>query len=381
MEKTYFIKTFGCQQNKRDSELIAYYYKAQRLKPAKKIQEADIIVINTCSVRQSAEDRVYGLVNNPKSQIPNPKSQRRSSKTKKLKIILTGCMVGLYGKYFLSRKMPNVDEFRKIDEWKLVNKPSETGLINIMTGCNNFCSYCVVPYARGREKSRPIEEILSEVKALINMGVKEITLLGQNVNSYGKDLYKNIDSCIRVLIREKNGGVFESLSREKILSLGKKFKTPFAFLLAILNEIPEIKKIKFLTSNPWDLNDDIIEAMTLPKIDRYLHLPVQSGDDEILKKMNRKYTARQYLDLIKKIRQKIPDIEIGTDIIVGFPGETEKQFQNTFSLCKKANFVKAYIAMYSPRPKTAAYKLRDNIPYKVKKARWCLLENLINKKK
>lgn len=370
----YYIKTFGCQQNKRDSEMIVGYYDAKGFKPAKKIEEADEIVINTCSVRQSAEDRVYGLTKN--LELRNNKNKKN-----KPKIILTGCMVGLHGKYKLAQKMPEVDEFKKIDEWGLKLIPSKSGLINIMTGCNNYCSYCVVPYARGKEKSRPMGEILKEVENLIKTGITEVTLIGQNVNSYGKDIYKNIDFCITVLIREYRGDFLKELGKEKILTFGKKFKNPFAFLLALLNEFPKISKIKFLTSNPWDLTDDIIEAMSLPKIDRYLHLPVQSGDDEILRKMNRKYTSKQYLDLVKKIREKIPDIEIGTDIIVGFPGETEKQFENTISLCKKARFAKAYIAMYSPRPRTAAYKLKDDVPYKIKKERWCLLENLINKKK
>lgn len=330
----YYIYTFGCQMNKSDSERIAGWYEARGWKPAKNVQEADEVVINSCSVRQTAEDRVFGLINNlSKLKIENFK----------LKIILTGCMMR-YPIANLRKKMPQVDEFKKITEF-YGNEPirdSKThAWVPIMEGCNNFCSYCVVPYARGRERSRPIEEIICEVKELVKRGYKEITLLGQNVNSY---------------------------------------QPSFARLLRQIHKIPGLKKISFITSNPWDLTEDIIEAMSLSKIDRYLHLPVQSGDDEILRKMNRPYTAKQYFALVREIRQRIPDIKIGTDIIVGFPGETEKQFQNTVKLCKKVGFEKAYIAMYSPRWGTAAFKLKDDVPYQEKRRRWRILEELINKK-
>jgi len=162
--------------------------------------------------------------------------------------------------------------------------------------------------------------------------------------------------------------------------LKKRFKTPFALLLAVLHEIPGIEKISFLTSNPWDLADDTIEVMSLPKVDRYLHLPVQSGDDSILKRMNRPYTSGEYLALVEKIRKRIPDIRIGTDLIVGFPGETEEQFENTVKLCEGAGFVKAYVAKYSPRPGTAAYKVKDDVPPAEKKRRWKILDDLINKR-
>ncbi len=228
-----------------------------------------------------------------------------------------------------------------------------------MEGCNNFCSYCVVPFARGRENSRPFEEIICEVNELAKRGYEEITLLGQNVNSYGKS----------VKLKSQNS---------KLRLKTKNLKTPFADLLRVLNKIKGINKISFLTSNPWDLDDEIIEAMKLPKIDRYFHLAVQSGDDEILKKMNRKYTTRKFIGLVKKIRKEIPEIKIGTDIIVGFPGETEKQFQNTVNLCKKIGFAKAYISLYSPRPQTAAFKLKDNVSHQEKRRRWRILEELIN---
>lgn len=354
--------------NKADSEKIAAAFQLKGYQPAKSIKKADVVIINTCSVRQSAEDRVLGLVNNLKKLKPTRQKQAFRWVGLRPKIILTGCMLR-YTIYQLKRMLPQVDEFIKLQDLVKNTPPLRQekthAWVPIMRGCDNFCTYCVVPYARGRERSRPIEEIYCEVKELVKRGYKEITLLGQNVNSY----HKNSE------LRTQNLEL-----RKKIKNLQKKYKNNFAILLALLCQIKGLKKIKFLTSNPQDLTDDIIKAMKLPKIDRYLHLPVQSGDDEILKKMNRKYTVQQYLDLINKIRKEIPDIEIGTDIIVGFPGETKKQFQNTVDLCKKANFSVAYIAKYSPRPGTAAFKLKDNVSYKEKKRRWEILNDLINKK-
>jgi len=327
--------------NVSDAERITGWYKAKNWKESRTNKEADEIVIVTCSVRQTAEDRVYGLVNNLeklKKQNPN------------LKIILTGCMLR-YPLKWLREKMPTVDEFKKISDFTKKTKPIYQKKIHayvpIMEGCNQFCSYCVVPYARGREKSRSFAEIICEIEELTKRGYRGITLLGQNVNAYGKDL--------------------------------KNQKHNFANLLIEIHKINGLKKISFLTSNPWDLIDKIISVMSLPKIDRYLHLPVQSGDDDILKKMNRHYTANDYLKLIVKIKKEIPDIQIGTDIVVGFPGETEKQFQNTLDLCKKVGFIKAYVAMYSPRLGTAAFKIKDDVSHQEKRRRWKILDDLINK--
>ena len=331
----YFVKTFGCQMNEADSGKITLWYQNKGWQPAKKIEEADEIVINTCSVRESAEHRVLGLIHNLKL-LKLPKV------IKPPKIILTGCML-YHGISTLKKKLPDVNEFKAIKEFALPDTKYQiptTGFVSIMEGCDNFCTYCVVPYSRGREQSRPFEEIICEVKELVKRGVQEIMLLGQNVNSY---------------------------------------QPSFAKLLKTLHGISGIEKISFMTSNPWDLTDEIIEAMKLPKIDRYLHLPVQSGDDEILRRMNRHHTTKQYLILIKKIRQAIPEIKIGTDIIVGFPGETEKQFQNTVALCKKAGFLKAYISRYSPRPGTASAKLKDDVTPAEKRRRWRILDKLINK--
>lgn len=338
----YFIKTFGCQANEADSERLAEALLAQGHKIVKSADLAEAIIINTCSVRESAENRVFGLVNN--LVMPKTKGQRP-------KTVITGCMVGSakgerrrYTLPQLKMKFPKGVEFRTIEELVGHSKPATRNsptakLIPIMEGCDHFCSYCVVPYARGKEQSRPFEEIICEVEELAIRGCREITLLGQNVNSY---------------------------------------KPSFAKLLTELNKIKKLGKISFMTSNPWGLSDKIIESMVLPKIDRYLHLPVQSGDDQILKKMNRPYTAKQYLELVKKIRKAIPDIKIGTDIIVGFPGETLGQFENTVKLCRKVGFEKAYISRYSPRPGTAAFKLKDDIPPTEKRRRWQVLEKLIN---
>lgn len=345
--KTCFIKTYGCQANEADSEKLAAVFEKKGYRLAKKIEKADIVIINTCSVRESAENRVFGLVNNLAGQ-----------KRKQQKIILTGCMFGSargerrrYSPFALKRRLPQVDEFKTIEELvgseKITPKRKKkiSAFVPIMEGCDHFCSYCVVPYARGKEISRPFKEIIYEIESLAKRGYQEIVLLGQNVNSYGK---------------------------------GSKPKRNFAQLLKRVHQIKGIKKISFLTSNPWDLTGEIVEAMALPKIDHYLHLPVQSGDSRILKKMNRPYTPLQYIKLVKKIKKKIPDIKIGTDIIVGFPGETKKSFENTVKLCQKVGFVKAYIARYSPRPGTTAFKLKDNVSPEEKKRRWQILERLIN---
>jgi len=344
--------------NKADSEKIALSFESKGYLQAKSAKDTDVVIINTCSVRQSAEDRVLGLVNN---------LSKIKSKKRRPKIILTGCMLR-YPLPRLKKMLSAVDEFIKLKDLignippyaSSFAKTTEDTWVTIMEGCDNYCTYCVVPYSRGREVSRPMEEIICEVKELVKRGIKEITLLGQNVNSYGKK--HSLDSS------------------DFSDSPDKPDKSQFAKLLKELHKIKGLKKISFLTSNPQDLTDDIIEAMKLPKIVRYLHLPVQSGDDGILKKMNRQYTAKQYLNLIKKIRHQIPEIEIGTDIIVGFPGETRLQFQNTVALCKKARFKVAYVAKYSPRWGTAAFKLEDNVSPQEKKRRWRILDKLINKK-
>ena len=398
----YFIKTFGCQQNKADSERLAAAFEARGMKPAKGYNDADYVVINTCMVRQSAEDRVYGLVRN----LGKIKEKRPT-----LKIIVTGCMVGVAfrdksGKILqkLRERMPYVDEFMPIEEVGFDNEPirvSKThAWIPISNGCNNFCTFCVVPFTRGREISRPFEDVINEAKKLREQGYKEVTLLGQNVNSYGADL----------ILGEKNIQVMRDLDKVyfKLSSLeahhnaffqyrinGKNLKPIYVKHLGryriptlfpyLLEEVAKIgfEKVDFISSNPWDFSDELIEVIARYKnITRIIHLPVQSGDDNVLRRMNRWYTASEYLQLINKIRKKISNVKFTTDIIVGFCAETDKEFKNTVKLCKEVGFEKAYIAMYSPRPMTAAAKvMKDDVSYKVKKRRWQILEDLINKPK
>jgi tRNA-2-methylthio-N6-dimethylallyladenosine synthase len=314
----YYIITYGCQMNKSDSERIAYLLEKKGYKPALSEKKADLIVINMCSVRQAAVDRALGRITSLKDK----------------KIILTGCVL----KQDRERMKNKVDvvDFNDLFKTKAKTKYPQ-GFIPVMEGCDNFCTYCVVPFTRGRECYRNKKEIIKEAKGQIKKGIKEITLLGQNIASYPS-------------------------------------------FPALLREIDKIKgnfRISFLTSHPKDFSDELIETIKKSeKIKRYIHLPVQSGSNEILKKMNRRYTKKQYLGLIKKIRKEIPGIEISTDAIVGFPGENKKQFNDTIDLFKKAKFDNAYVSVYSPRPGTAASRMKDNVPLKEKEKRAEILRKL-----
>jgi len=338
--------------NVADSQRISKAFVGQGYKKAKDIKKADLIIINTCIVRQSAENRAYGLINNLTKN-----NKWKNGEMINGKIIITGCLAGWA---LLDKSLKNLKVLRKrigpdiqiISTEQLANfkvKPlrgKKPAWVPISNGCNHFCSYCIVPFARGKEISRPEKEIIKEVKGLIKKGYSAITLLGQNVNSYGKDL--------------KN--------------------TSFPQLLEKVAKIRGLKHIDFLSSNPWDFSDELIKIIAKHKnISRTIHLPVQSGDNDILKKMNRPYTTKQYLALIGKIRKAIPQVVFTTDIIVGFPTETKNQFQSTVNLCKKANFKLAYISKYSPRPGTISAKSKDNVLPQEKKRRWRVLEKLINK--
>ncbi len=342
--------------NISDSERIAAVLENLKYKPAKDMADANLVVINACSVRQSAINRIYGLV------------EKLKQKKNKPVTVLTGCVLKKDKKkfeeifdYILDIKniteLPNILAGQQIfknlpsDYLNIAPKYSNKFSANvpIMTGCNNFCAYCVVPYTREREISRPAEEIISEIKNLISEGYKEIWLLGQNVNSY------------------KDG------------------KITFAELLKIVNNIKGKFWIRFTSSHPKDFTDEVINAManwSLPagrqgKITPYLNLPVQAGDDKVLKLMNRHYTVKDYKNKIKKLREKIPDISISTDIIVGFPGETKKQFENTAKLFREIKFDMAYINKYSPRAGTAAAKLKDNVLIIEKKRREKVLTEIL----
>ena len=321
--------------NKSDSERIATTLESKGYQSASKENEADLILVNMCSVRQSAVDRVFGLAR---------KFNKLKIKKPKLKTILTGCILKedkrKFKKFFNSIR-PQKNYFKITPKCKY--KP--IAYIPISNGCNNSCSYCVVPFTRGPLACRNHQEVLKETKKAVANGMKEIWLLGQNVNDYND-----------------------------------KQKINFAKLVKAVNDIPGKFKFFFISPNPSNFSNDLINTLTkCEKFDKYLNLPLQSGDNKILKKMKRNYTVKEYKELVKKIRKKIPDIRLSADVIVGFPGETKSQFENTVKLFKEIKFDNAYIARYSPRPGTAAFKIKDNVPLKEKKRREKILREIITK--
>lgn len=350
--KTYNIITIGCQMNIADSERLASFLESHNFCLEKNIKKADVVIINTCGVRQMAEDRVYGLVNTIKKNNPSTV------------VVITGCLsrredvrkrlIGRADIFMPTSEimqLPDIlsgggfkekfslDAVRLKQGEKYLSITPKRGrnfsaAVPIGNGCNNFCSYCVVPYARGREVYRPADEIIREVRGLIKEDYKEIMLIAQNVNSYHDKKYD------------------------------------FPKLLASIARIPGNFWIRFVSSHPKDMNADLISVVgSSKKICDHLHLAVQSGDDDILKAMNRKYTAKHFENLIAKIRKAKPGIAITTDVIVGFPGETRKQFENTAKLFKRVKFDLAYIAQYSPRPGTVSAKMKDNVLPAEKKRR------------
>jgi len=372
---TYFIQVFGCAANVADGKRIETYYEDQGHKKVVFIEDADEVIVVTCMIRESAEARVYGLVR-------NLGKKRRTLP----RIIVTGCMAGMIvrdttGKLLkrIKKRIPQV-EFIPVEELGLpesgIHKNETHALVNISNGCNNFCTYCVVPYARGKEISRPYEEIMKECQDAIAHGVQTITLVGQNVNSYGSDLVNNAECKMQNVELAKSNYI------TYVKHLGKmRIPTLFPHLLKEVSELPGLVSVDFISSNPWDFSSELIDVIASHEtISRQIHLPVQSGDDEVLKRMNRWYTRDEYMNLVKSIREKVPSVSFSTDIIVGFPGETKEQFENTVDLCKKVGFIKAYVAIYSDRPMTLAHKtLGDDIPFAEKKRRWKVLEELIYK--
>jgi tRNA-2-methylthio-N6-dimethylallyladenosine synthase len=346
----YYVVVYGCQMNTSDAERVSAVLEKINYKKTSNINEADLIVIAMCSVRQSAVNRVHGFVQ-------KFKEMRRTRPG--LKTILTGCILKKDRRKFANgfdyivdikdiKNLPKIlgkKSLNNTDNYlDIVPKYSSKFSANvpIMTGCNNFCSYCVVPYVREREISRPAKEIISEIKNLIKNKHKEIWLLGQNVNSY-KD---------------------ENVS--------------FPKLLRMINDIPGSFWIRFTSSHPKDFNSEVIDALAVgQKITPYLNLPIQSGDNKVLKLMNRHYTVKDYKNKINALRKKIPDICVSTDIIVGFPGETKKQFENTAQLFRDIKYDMAYINKYSPRAGTAAAKLKDNVSIIEKKRREKVLTGIL----
>lgn len=371
---TYFIHTFGCQSNKSDSERIAGDYEARGYTEATDWRECDELVVNTCAIRQRAEDRAKGFLHNVVVHF-NGIGKRRP------KIILTGCMTH-HGHEKLYEMIPAIDEILPINEVGFnsatIRKDKKHAWVPISLGCNSFCTYCIVPYSRGREQSRSFESIMTEVENLVERGYDEITLLGMNVNSWGLE---KLGIGFRKLMMENKEFTREDLPDNQTQYLSPTETPPFVKLLRAISAFDQIKKIRFMTSNPWDFHDELIEEVaTNKKIDRYVHLPIQSGSNSVLYRMNRGYTRERYLEVVNKLKAKDPDIVIGTDIIVGFPGETEAEFEETVQLAKDIDWKVGFVAIYSPRPGTASWRIYpDDIPHKEKKRRWEVLDQIINK--
>ncbi len=369
----FFIQTFGCQMNARDSEKIRGILTVIGFEEAVSEETADFILYNTCTVRENANLKVYGRLG---------KLKHRKEQGQELMVALCGCMMQepevveklktsyrfidiIFGTHNIFKLAELLDsclaqkELSKhemiIDIWKDTDLivedlpdsrkyPFKSG-VNIMFGCNNFCSYCIVPYVRGRERSRQPEDIIREIRRQVKDGVKEVMLLGQNVNSYGKNLEQPIT---------------------------------FAGLLRQVEKIEGLERIRFMTSHPKDLSDELIEVMAnSKKICRHLHLPVQSGSSRLLKIMNRHYTKEQYLQLVEKLRNAMPDIALTSDIIVGFPGETEEDFEETLDLVRRVGYSSAFTFIYSKRTGTPAAAMKEQVPEDVVKERFDRLLNAV----
>jgi tRNA-2-methylthio-N6-dimethylallyladenosine synthase len=365
----YYIETWGCQMNEEDSEKLSGGLKPLGYIRTTSKEDADIIIFNTCCVRENAEQKVEGNV----GALKKLKKERPE-----VVIAITGCMmqqegmaeniitkfpfvdiiIGTHNAYkfteYLTKALggerPIVEVWDKeadIVEGAIVDRASTTkGFVTIMYGCNNFCTYCIVPHVRGRERSRQPEEIIKEIKEMVAAGYKEVTLLGQNVNSYGKGIEPSID---------------------------------FAGLLREINEVEGLERVRFMTSHPKDLSDDVIKAVAeCDKLCEYIHLPVQSGSSRLLKKMNRHYDREKYLETIRKIKETIPNVALSTDIIVGFPGETDEDFEDTLSLVKEVEYDSAFTFLYSRRKGTPADLMLNHVDEATKKERFNKLVDAVN---
>ena len=373
----YYIMTMGCQLNENDSEKLCGMLEKMNYAKTDNMKEADLVLFNTCCVRENAEEKLFGKVGEVKKQ----------KEEKGTIIAIGGCMMQeehiikklkesypyvdiIFGTHTL-HKFPEdlykaLEEKRKIRDILDIDGEVVEGIpisrndktkasVTIMNGCNNFCTYCIVPYVRGRERSRNPRDIIEEIRDLAKQGYKEVTLLGQNVNSY-----------LRVE-REKN---IEFEEYEGVNS--------FATLLRAVNKIDGIDRIRFVSPHPKDFTDDVIEAIRdCDKVCKLVHLPLQSGSTEVLKRMNRKYTKEQYLNLVDKIREKIPNVRFTTDIIVGFPGETTEEFEDTLDVVRKVKFEQVFMFIYSRRVGTPADKMEDQIPEEIKHKNFDKLKALV----
>ena len=353
----YFIHTYGCQMNIHDSEKIAGMLRELGCTECENADQADVVVFNTCCIRETAEKKIYGHIGQLKKlKRKNPEKivavcgcmsqQEGVADIIRQKYPFVDIILGTGNLHMLKDAVVQAQNRKKFvntdfcvyneEDFSQYRTSYPNAWVNINYGCNNFCTYCIVPYVRGRERSRALEDVLKEVKSLLDEGYKEITLLGQNVNSYGKDLPNNVT---------------------------------FATLLNEIAKLPGKFRLRFMTSHPKDLTEDIIDAIAAcPNICDNVHLPVQSGSTEILRKMNRHYTREDYLALVEKIRSKIPDVGITTDIMEGFPGETEEDFCDTLDLVRKAKFSSAFCFVYSRRKGTPAYSM-EQVPDDVKQDR------------
>ena len=365
--KKYFLRTYGCQMNEHDGEQIEAILEHLGMSPCDELETADVIVLNTCAIRENAHDKVFGYL----GRIKHLKKERPE-----VLVCIGGCMsqeenvvnellnrhpyvnivfgthnIHELGSMLLEAKTGSQDievYSKEGDVYEHVpykRASNITAWVNIIYGCDKFCTYCIVPYTRGKERSRKLEEIVKEVKALKEKGYQEVTLLGQNVNAYGHDLEENVE--------------FSDLL-EEVAKTG-------------------IPRIRFVTSHPWNFTDKMIEKIAkYDNIMPYIHLPLQSGSDRILKLMGRKYTKEEYLTLFKKMKEKIPNVAITTDIIVGFPGETEEDFLETLEVVNECKFDGAYTFIFSPREGTPAAKMKDDTPLEVKEERLQRLNEVIN---
>ena len=363
--KTFHIQTFGCAMNEHDSETIAGLLSEMGYESTEQKKEASVAIINTCSVRDNADKRFFGTLGQLKKiKEMNPDftvcvcgcmmQQQHVIDTVKQKYPWVDIIFGTHNIHQFPKLLESMlgEKQKMVDVWDdggdiveglpVKRQFAHKALVNIMFGCNNFCTYCIVPYTRGRERSRHSEEILAEVRELVRDGVQEITLLGQNVNSYQGDV-------------------------------------DFAGLIRKLNEVEGLERIRFMTSHPKDISEELIRAyQDCHKLCNHIHLPVQAGSNRVLERMNRKYTREHYLDLIRKFRETRPDIAITTDIIVGFPGETEEDFQDTLSLVREVEYDSAFTFLYSVRKGTPAEKYEDQVPEDIKHERFNRLVDLMN---